>query len=292
MILSFHPCYEADANIICAGREPDDKDRSAILAASAVVLPQGCKESLYRLARRHCRHVFPNYDARFNYPGKIGQAKLFHDLNAPHPRTWIFEDSAHFKRCGDAALVKGFPLVFKLDWGGEGETVFLLKDRSDLDEALARARAYEKTGQPGFIVQRFVPHANQTLRVVVIGQTLRSYWRIQDSRSTFGTSLSHGARIDAEANPHLRRKTIENARRFCRQAHINLAGLDYIFAMGPHEPEDPPALLLEINYFFGRIGLGGSERFYTLLQAEIDRWLRERGLTVDRTKYPPSTGKM
>jgi len=32
-------------------------------------------------------------------------------------------------------------------------------------------------------------------------------------------------------------------------------------------------LFLEINYFFGRKGLGGSEAYYKLLQQEIDRWI-------------------
>ena len=73
MILSFHPCFEADINIICAGREPDHNDSAAMRSAAAVILPQGCREALYRMAKQNCAHVFPNYDARFEYPGKTGQ---------------------------------------------------------------------------------------------------------------------------------------------------------------------------------------------------------------------------
>ena len=87
MILSYHPCYEADRNRLCAGREPDEKDLSAIRDADAVVLPQGCREALYHMARQNSPHVFPDYDARFQYPGKTGQAKLFQALDVPHPRT-------------------------------------------------------------------------------------------------------------------------------------------------------------------------------------------------------------
>ena len=65
MILSFHPCFDADRNIICAGRDPDEKDLAAIRAADAVILPQGCREALYLLVRQNCPHVFPDYDARF-----------------------------------------------------------------------------------------------------------------------------------------------------------------------------------------------------------------------------------
>jgi ribosomal protein S6--L-glutamate ligase len=39
------------------------------------------------------------------------------------------------------------------------------------------------------------------------------------------------------------------------------------------EDEDPTPLLLEINYFFGRKGLGGSEAYYKILQEEIQAWL-------------------
>ena len=39
---------------------PDDLD--AIRAADAVILPQGCYQSLYEMARKNCKHVFPNFD--------------------------------------------------------------------------------------------------------------------------------------------------------------------------------------------------------------------------------------
>ena len=65
MIVSFHPLFEADKNILCAGREPDADDLKAIKAAKAVILPQGCRQSLYEMARDNCQHVFPDYAARF-----------------------------------------------------------------------------------------------------------------------------------------------------------------------------------------------------------------------------------
>ena len=89
MILSFHPCYEADTNILCAGRDPDKADLSAIRAADAVILPQGCREALYRMARNNCPHVFPNYDARFSHDGKLEQIRLFREHECAHPDTEI-----------------------------------------------------------------------------------------------------------------------------------------------------------------------------------------------------------
>jgi len=54
MILSFHPCFKGDKNIIVAGRTPAEEDIAAIKAAEAVILPQGCRESLYDATRRNC----------------------------------------------------------------------------------------------------------------------------------------------------------------------------------------------------------------------------------------------
>jgi ribosomal protein S6--L-glutamate ligase len=31
--------------------------------------------------------------------------------------------------------------------------------------------------------------------------------------------------------------------------------------------------MLEINYFFGRIGLGGSQEYYRILRKAIKRWI-------------------
>ncbi len=280
MILSFHPCYEADINIICAGRDPDAGDMAAICAADAVILPQGCRESLFRMAKENCPHVFPNYDARFGYPGKTGQAKLFQTFDAPHPRTWVFDTVSEFNQHGSLALADGFPLVLKLAWGGEGDTVFFLQRRSDMNLALATVENYERTGQAGFVVQTFIPHQQRTLRVAVIGQTLTAYWRIQEQPMVFGTSLSKGARIDTTSDPTCRRRALSLTQKLCRRSGINLAGFDLIFdESGVHaNPREP--LFLEVNYYFGRSGLGGSERYYRRLGAEIDRWLHSLGLAT------------
>lgn len=283
MILSYHPCYEADRNLLCAGREPDESDRTAIGAADAVILPQGCSQALYCMVRNTCSHFFPNYDTRFRYPGKTGQARLFQGDNAPFPRTWVFDDTVHFRRCGTVVTRHDFPLVFKLDWGGDGDTVYLLRSQTDLAQALSRATAYEQSGQRGFILQAFVRNSRRTLRVAVIGQTRIAYWRIQDNPQAFGTSLAKGARIDREADPSLRRKALEMTEAFGRRQRINLAGFDILFDDTGRTGGEARPLFLEINYFFGRTGLGGSARFYTLLQAEIDHWLAGLGLAVARS---------
>jgi len=290
MILSFHPCYVADVNRLCAGRDPDEADLDAIRSADAVVLPQGCRQSLYRMARQNNPHVFPNYDARFDYPGKTGQARLFQKLDAARPLTWIFESTEQFRRQGAAVQSAGFPLVLKLDWGGEGETVFLLQTNADLRRAVATAADYERTGQAGFVVQRFVAHGHRSLRVAVIGHSRTAYWRVQEAPRAFGTSVAKGARIDTTSDSHLIRMGQGMVDDFCRRSGVNLAGFDLIFEETARDEESPRPFFLEINYFFGRTGLGGSERFYESLQSAIDRWLADLGLAVCRTSKETSSG--
>ncbi len=285
MIVSFHPCYEADTNRLCAGREPDAADRAAVRQAQAVILPQGCRESLYRLARENCAHVFPNYDVRFQYPGKTGQARLFETLGLARPRTWVFETSHQFRNQWPHVRDARYPLVLKLDWGGEGDTVFLLPAPADLEHAVAMAADYERTGQSGFVIQSYIPHGNRCLRVAVIGDDRQAYWRVQEPAAAFGTSVARGARIDKTSDPHLRRQALDVVATLCRRSGINLAGIDLIFNETDRENQERQPLLLEINYFFGRAGLGGSQRFYALLQAAVDRWLAKRGVALRR---PPA----
>ena len=275
MILSFHPLYMADRNLLCAGRDPGEVELAAIQQAEAVILPQGCRKSLYRMAKNNCSHVFPDYNARFAYPEKIGQTKLFLKLDVPHPFTMIFE-KGDLTDVDCLALLNNPPLdlpfVFKFNWGGEGETVFLLQSPKDVENAHAKTLLYEKTGQYGFLLQEFIPTNHRSLRVVVIHQTCISYWRIHENGDGFYTNLSKGAKIDAESDPALQKAAIAAARKFCDQTKINLAGFDFLFSEPDLAAGVIKPLFLEINYFFGRKGLGGSEKYYKALQNEIDGW--------------------
>jgi ribosomal protein S6--L-glutamate ligase len=283
MIVSFHPLFEADKNIICAGRKPNGEDLAAIKSADAVILSQGCYRTLYDMARENCPHVFPNYDARFKYPGKINQIKLFRKVKVAHPASEIFLDLASFHQQyheGPTKLTFKFPVVFKLDWGGEGETVHLIDSTDNLQKMLKKVAEYEKSGQAGFILQEYISSNSRTLRVVILGQRVISYWRIQENNDGFFSNLSKGAIIDSEAEPGLQHKAVALIKDLCQKTGINLAGFDIIFSS---ENDDPEPMLLEINYFFGRKGLGGSENYYRRLLAEIRNWLASRNLVAEST---------
>jgi len=273
MIVSFHPLFEAEKNIICAGREPNAEDLTAIKAARAVILPQGCRQSLYEMARHNCDHVFPNYNARFDFPGKIGQIRLFRETDTAHPHTELYPSVADFKqRHGEdpAGIPFALPCVFKFDWGGEGETVYLINSSDDFKKRLHQAAGFEISGQKGFLLQQYVPANGKTLRVIIIGQTMISYWRIQQDSDEFISSVSKGARIDPAFQPELQKAARALVNDFCGKTGINLAGFDIIFAS---EGETMQPLLLELNYFFGRKGLGGSQAYYKILKKEIHSWL-------------------
>jgi ribosomal protein S6--L-glutamate ligase len=288
MIVSFHPLFEADKNIICAGREVNREDLSAIKAAEAVILPQGCRQTLYEMARNNCEHVFPNYDVRFRYPGKIGQIRLFRQTNTHHPKTKIFQSIDSFRQ-QYGRVPKEFPFklpfVFKLDWGGEGDTVYLIHSLKALQDILQQAEIYERSGQTGFLLQKYIPNRNRTLRVVNIGRRLISYWRVQETSNGFLANLSKGAILDFDSDPDLQAKAVVEIENFCKKTGLNLAGFDIIFSSG--QKRTIP-LLLEINYFFGRKGLGGSAAFYRILQQEIRDWLKRMDVEYE-TKEKNST---
>ena len=273
MIVSYHPLFIADKNILCAGRKPDADDLALIKSAKAVILGQGCYQKLYEMARANCANVFPNYDTKFKYPGKIGQIKLFRKINAKHPTTGIYSNLASFHkryRQKPERFPARFPIVFKLDWGGEGETVYLVNSADHLLKMLKHIAAYEQSGQTGFLLQEYIACGNKSLRVVVIGNRFISYWRVMQNSNNFCASLSKGAGIDSEAEPDLQQKAVTVVKEICQITGINLAGFDVIFSS---EINDPDPMLLEINYFFGRKGLGGSEAYYKILDEEIRTWL-------------------
>ena len=274
MILSFHPMHVGDENRIVAGRPANEADRAAIARADAVILPQGCREDLYRLVADQGKPMFPDYRARFHYPGKCGQAILFKETGVTTPDTFVYSDTRHFreKTRNGTTLPFPFPLVVKLDCGGEGETVFFANDDSVFQTLIDRISDFEESHQAGFLIQEFIPSGNRCLRVGVIGNQIDAYWRVQPDPAGFATALSRGGHIERQADPTLEDKARRAIRHFCDQTGIDLAGFDLLFDC---RLADPPPLFLEINWFFGRSGYGGSDRFYTLLNAAIDDWIAE-----------------
>ncbi|HEX5679890.1 MAG TPA: hypothetical protein VFX82_03590, partial [Desulfobacterales bacterium] len=96
-----------------------------------------------------------------------------------------------------------------------------------------------------------------------------------DGHAGFHANVSKGAVIDACSDPALKAQAERMAGAFCRRTGIDLAGLDVIFDV---EANPPRPLLLEINYYFGRVGLGGADAYHRMLAAEIRTWLDRIGV--------------
>lgn len=273
MILSFHPCIDADVNLIVAGRAPGPEEETLIKRADAVILPQGVRRDLYALCLNYCSRVFPNYDHRFRYPGKVGDTVLFRTVGIPHPKTFIFgsvEDCLKRFPPEQARFPFSFPFILKGNESGEGQMVFKIHDLEQLGTYLEQFSAMEKSGTQGFIIQQWIDHGGRDVRVVILHDQLLSYWRVQSDPQQFRTNIGVGANIDRHSDLNLLQKAESIVHRLCQHTGINLAGIDVIFDR--HDISEQP-LLLEINYWFGRRFFGSSEAYYAILKEAVKRWL-------------------
>lgn len=267
-ILSYHLLLETGWNRTFQGGNLTEEDEAALSRACGVILPQGCNEDIYRSVKNICPTVFPDYDARFAYPGKTGQAALFKAHGLPSPRSFAYQTMAELPDLAEIPLA--FPFVFKSAWGGEGSRVFPVFSIDGLTECLKLARGWERAGQPGLVIQEYIETGGRSLRVVVIGNDFYSYWRVQPERNGFYSNLARGAVIDYEYRLDLQEEAVAAARKLVKLTGINLAGIDFLFASKDHNPSP---LFLEINYAFRSRGLGGSDRYLELLVKGVKGWI-------------------
>ena len=170
------------------------------------------------------------------------------------------------------------PFFIKADKAHEGEGVWLIRDPAELEQVLDRL---EEWGHEPFVTQEMIPCEGNVLRVVVLGKSFSSYWKRPSQPGLAITTVSRGSRIDKKWRSELREKGIRQTKRICDASGINLAAMDFVFS---RTDSDPQPLILEINYYFGRRGLGGSLKYYRSLHRAIRDWLEEQGLDPKRVK--------
>jgi len=270
-IISMHPVIAGDVFYWDRGVW-DEKLSREIQEARAVILPQTVERELYCLCKKLCPFVFPNYDLRFKWEGKVGDTLAFWAFNIKHPQTLIFPRvetllGDHPDMDLKVPELPRFPFVLKGARGGEGAQVWLIKSSTELQERMQTLLQFELKGSSGFVIQEYLPELERDLRVVVIGNRVVSYWR---KASGFLHNIAKGGEVDADSDPDLQAVGREKVRQFCHRSGINLAAFDLVFPSGEAEP-----FFLEINYTFGRTGLGGSENFYKLLQHAVKQWLQD-----------------
>jgi len=277
MILSFHPCFDTDIQIILGDRRLDSHILSTIEKADAIILPQACTQDLYRMCITSAAQIFPNYDARIKYPGKIGQSRMFKDLCLPHPETWSWDSIEAFKNAYPDlnSLIPETPFLIKEDRRHEAEGIFIIENRKGLEEALDHLATRERSGPKGFVVQEYVACMGNVLRAVIIGKRIFTYWKRPARPGEKITTISRGAIIDYDWQPDLQKQVMRQTAVLNQQTGINLAAVDFVF---PLPEKDPEPLFLFFIYYFGLRGLGGTEKYYRLVFEAVQDWLGEIGL--------------
>jgi ribosomal protein S6--L-glutamate ligase len=275
MIVSLNPCLDADEYLLTGSRPLNREELELIRRAQAVLLPQGCSRELYAACAGAGPALFPEYGPRFLFPGKVGQTFLFKRHRLPHPKTFTWQTSGQFL----AALKKNprihpRPFMVKQNFGHEGYGVFLIEDDASLSKAMAAVAAGGNDEENAFITQDFIPPGGAALRIVIIGSRTISYWKRSRLKKDKIATIRRNAVVDPSWKPELQTAGIELCNVLSLRTGINLAAVDLVF---PLEKPEPAPLLLEINYFFGRRGLGGSETYYHLLLKAVREWLSKLG---------------
>lgn len=281
MILSFHPCFAGDMQIILGDRHLTADEFFRIRQAEVIILPQGCHRSLYEACRDSSALLFPNYVRRFEFPGKIGQIRLFRRLAFPHPETLVWSTVDKFRKAWESSedLHHGQPFIIKAENSHGGDGIHVISDFEDLSNCLEKLAQAEKEGQSGFLSQALIPSQGNVLRTVIMGKKIISYWKRPKELGQIITTINRGAKVDKSWRPDLQEKGRSRTQEFSAASGIDLAACDLIFDFDSSEPQP---LLLEINYYFGRRGLGGSLNYYRLLHEAIQGWLTERGFDPNR----------
>ena len=283
MILSFHPCITADHQIILGHRQPDSNDESYIARSEIIILPQTCPEKLFEMCAESKASVFPDYRARFDFPGKIGQHIMFKKNNLPQPITHIWNSVSHFISVCGTQIPHQFPFLLKEDRSHESEGIHIINNMHNVDVSLRKIEKKNifKSERAGFISQEFIPNGGNTLRVVIMENRYIPYWKRAVNPDKKLSSIKTGALVDKDWKPELQKKGIAMAQELSLKTGINLAAVDFIF---PLDLADPEPLFLEINYYFGRKGLGGSINYYSLLFRAIVRWMEKNGFDSRKVK--------
>jgi ribosomal protein S6--L-glutamate ligase len=242
--------------------------------AAGVLLPEYVTPQRYQSITRYAREWFPNLDARFDCCGKTRQTLLFRKLGVRHPESLLFDNPRllmeYFERNGSPW---GYPLVLKGDLGGGGSTVFPIRKPENLPGCLEKLRSEEPC-----LLQRWVEHGGKDLRVVVYGDHTVSYFRVGDGR--FYNNVCRGGRLDHLGWPELQEKGVQAVRNFCSLSKIDIAGFDLMF------PDEGEPVFVEINFHFGRKGLGGFDGHRRHILQAIGEW-RNRCLRVPAGPLSP-----
>ncbi|MDY0039475.1 MAG: ATP-grasp domain-containing protein [Desulforhabdus sp.] len=270
-IVSFYPRIPMEENLTVFQPLDGPRIRRLLTEAAGILLPPYTPPWRYHVITRLAKRWFPRLETRFEYRGKAKQISLFQQLGVRCPETCVFDAPAeaidYVIRYGSPW---GYPLVLKGDTGGGGSRVFPVSNRDDMFRHIAKLPPHEPV-----LLQRWIEHGGKDLRVVTYGSRAVSYFRVGDG--SFYNNVCRGGRLDYDSCPEQRRTGQEAVLEFCRGAMIDIAGFDLMF------PDNGRPVFIEINFHFGRKGLGGASGHQRhMLRAVLD-WRAATLAALDRS---------
>lgn len=293
--VSLHHRIRLDENLPPLG--PLDADSARLIAGAAgVLMPKYCTPSRYRLVASIARSYFPNPRPKIAYRGKAKQIRLFRSLSIHHPRTLIYPTPSEAKETFDSNPRErpSLPFVLKGDSGGGGSAVFPIHTSEEFFEKLSLLPREEPV-----LLQEWIENGGKDLRVVLMGSEVKSYFRV--GGDSFYNNVSKGARIDFELMPEKQQEGVDLALAVAQKTGIDFAAFDVMFPANGGSP-----FIVEINFLFGRKGLGGLKGYEEMYLKAVEGWmggllskmnqsalLTERtrpSLPVTSTSPPASTG--
>jgi len=271
-IVSFHPLIKGKVNSSVAGKSVlTSRQLRLIKNADAVILPEICPKFLYYAVQEFQKPCFPDQRIRYECQDKLSQIRFFEVNRIPHPKTLIFPDlHSLMESTGKNSWELGFPFVIKLPWSHEGDGIFVIEDKDAFTIQLPQIQK-KISKDEAVIAQKFVPTKGYVLRVVVFYDKLVPYWKVGKGPII---SISKGAKVMRDLFPELKEKGMDSVKEVKSKIRVDLAALDMIFDM--ERPTLP--LWLELNFSFGRRGLGGRRGFYDLLLRAVKTWLQDLAL--------------
>ncbi len=258
--VSFRPEVEMEENLPPLAGMDDPRIIDLLGRAAGVLLPAHVSPWRYLKMTGLARNWFPRLDVQFNSRGKTKQAFLFQKLGVRHPETLVFQNPQNLQdHLNLHGSPWGYPFVLKGDLGGGGDTVFPVFEPEETATHLAKL---PKDGP--LLIQKCVAHGGKDLRVVVYADQAVSYFRVGGGR--FYNNICRGAKLDHDGWPELQQKGVAAALAFSARAGIDIAGYDLMF------PDDGEPVFIEVNFHFGRKGLGGAKEHSRHVLRAIWRW--------------------
>ncbi|MDZ7759838.1 MAG: hypothetical protein U5L00_06230 [Desulfovermiculus sp.] len=263
--VSLHHQIRLDVNLPALA-PLDQQSQEVLRNAAGVLMPKYFSPVRYRQVADLAPNHFPRLGPRYFYRGKASQIRLFQELELPHPQTIIFDHPAQALR---SSLQNGLPFspcVLKGDRGGGGSAVFPIHIWSEFESCIHLLPADEPV-----LLQDWVDNQGMDLRVVIIGEISESYFRIGNGQ--FYNNVAQGGRIDHDLLPDKQHLGRHMAQSLCQTVGIDVAGLDLMFP-----PQGPP-LFIEINFLFGRKGIGGRIGYDRLFRQAVQKWINNSGFS-------------